>query len=39
LGGVMFWELDSDVRDSDDPRSLIGLAAQELLVNQATNTA
>nr|MCH9760645.1 cellulase family glycosylhydrolase [Actinomycetes bacterium] len=34
LGGVMFWELDSDVRDADDPRSLIGLAASELLGNQ-----
>ncbi|MGD9622965.1 MAG: glycosyl hydrolase family 18 protein, partial [Mycolicibacterium sp.] len=39
LGGVMFWELDSDVRDSNDPRSLIGLAARELLGDQGTNTA
>jgi chitinase len=31
LGGIMFWELDSDVRNSDDPDSLIGLAAKELL--------
>ena len=31
LGGIMFWELDDDIRDSDDPDSLLGLTARELL--------
>lgn len=37
LGGVMFWELDSDVRDVDDPDSLLGLAARELLGEGSNN--
>jgi chitinase len=37
LGGIMFWELDSDVRDSNDPDSLIGLAAKELLGDQSSS--
>jgi len=31
LGGIMFWELDDDIRDSNDPDSLLGLTARELL--------
>ncbi len=31
LGGIMFWQLDDDIRNSDDPDSLLGLAARELL--------
>ncbi|MDJ0682914.1 MAG: glycoside hydrolase family 18 protein, partial [Xenococcaceae cyanobacterium MO_167.B52] len=30
LGGTFFWEASSDIRDSNDPNSLIGLAAAEL---------
>jgi len=36
LGGVMFWELDDDIRNSDDPDSLLGLAARELLGENPT---
>ena len=35
LGGVMFWELDGDVRNSDSPDSLLKLAADELLGDQS----
>lgn len=31
LGGMMFWEASADVRDSDSPDSLIGVAAGRLL--------
>ncbi|GJF14797.1 chitinase [Mycolicibacterium cyprinidarum] len=34
LGGVMFWEIDDDVRDYDHPQSLLALAARELLGGQ-----
>nr|MCH9640539.1 cellulose binding domain-containing protein [Actinomycetes bacterium] len=34
LGGIMFWEIDDDIRDYDDPRSLLALAARELLGGQ-----
>ena len=30
LGGTFFWDASSDIRDSNDPNSLIGLAASEL---------
>lgn len=30
LGGAMFWELSGDIRDSDDPRSLINVLAAKL---------
>jgi chitinase len=33
-GGMMFWELDADVRDASSPDSLLGLAANRLLQNQ-----
>lgn len=33
-GGMMFWELDADVRDVTSPDSLLGLAASRLLQNQ-----
>jgi hypothetical protein len=32
--GMMFWELDADVRDASNPDSLLGLAASRLLENQ-----
>lgn len=32
--GMMFWELDADVRDASSPDSLLGLAASRLLENQ-----
>ena len=34
LGGVMFWEIDDDVRDYAHPQSLLALAASELLGGQ-----
>jgi chitinase len=34
LGGIMFWEFDDDIRNANDPRSLLGLAAKELLDGQ-----
>lgn len=30
LGGVMFWELSTDIRDTSDPNSLIRIAAERL---------
>ncbi|MCL5038170.1 MAG: glycosyl hydrolase family 18 protein [Chloroflexi bacterium] len=30
LGGVMFWELSGDIKDSDDPRSLLHVIGTEL---------
>ena len=35
LGGTFFWEASSDIRDSNDPNSLIGLAASELGVTNS----
>lgn len=35
-GGMMFWELDADVRDSSSPDSLLGLAANRLLSGQSS---
>lgn len=34
-GGMMFWELDADVRNASSPDSLLGLAASRLLSNQS----
>ena len=34
LGGVMFWEIDDDVRDYAHPQSLLAMAASELLGGQ-----
>ena len=35
-GGMMFWELDGDVHNSNSPDSLVGYAASQLKSNQPT---
>ena len=32
LGGIFFWELSGDVRNRENPKNLVGVVADQLLV-------